>query len=216
MHYSIRNKKHLDRAYALAVATIIYNVIEGLLSVGLGMEDGTYALMGFGLDSFVEVVSGIGIWHMVRRMRAAAVDETPDRFERTALRVTGLSFYALAVGLSLSGLYGLWKGHAPETTLWGVVIALLSIAVMWVMLNMKLDVGRELNSAAVVADAHCTRACMYFSVALLVSSAGYELTGIGGLDALGALAIAALSFKEGREAMGKSRGESCGCGGGCG
>ncbi len=212
----IRDKKLLDRAYALAVATVAYNVLEGLLSVALGMQDGTYALMGFGLDSFVEVVSGIGIWHMVRRMRAAAADESPDRFERTALRVTGLSFYALSAGLALSGFYGLMEDHAPDTTLWGVVISLLSIASMWLLIRMKLKVGRALRSDAVLADAHCSRACMYFSVVLLASSAGYELTGIGGLDALGALLIAALSFREGREAMGKSRGGKCNCGGECG
>lgn len=206
--------RYLSRAYALAVATIIYNVIEGIVSVGVGAEDEAYTLLGFGLDSFVEVISGVGIWHMVRRMRAAQA-VPPDQFESTALKVTGIAFYLLAAGLTVTGAYGLYKGHAPTTTLWGVIIALLSIAIMWIMIRMKIEVGRALNSDAIMADAYCARACMYFSVVLLAASAGYELTGIGGLDAIGALLIAALSFKEGREALQKSKGGSCGCNGKC-
>ena len=77
------------RATHLALFTIGYNLIEGLVSVFFGLEDGTVALFGFGLDSFVEVISGVGIWHMMRRLRASADGEGADEFEKTALRVTG-------------------------------------------------------------------------------------------------------------------------------
>ena len=84
-------------ASALALITIFYNVIEGCVSVSFGLRDETIALFGFGLDSFVEVVSGIGIWHMIRRMKQSdAVNH--DRFEKRALQITGGSFYVLAVG----------------------------------------------------------------------------------------------------------------------
>ncbi len=88
-------------AYALALITIIYNIIEGLVSVWFGLEDETIALFGFGLDSFVEVISGIGIWHMVRRLRRNG-NEDPDRFEGTALRITGTAFYLLTALLPAS------------------------------------------------------------------------------------------------------------------
>ncbi|MGW8181839.1 MAG: hypothetical protein ACWGQW_24175, partial [bacterium] len=83
------------RAGALARITIYYNVIEGVVSVLLGAQDETVALFGFGVDSFVEVMSGIGIWHMVRRLGGNG-DVAPDPFERRALRITGSSFYILA------------------------------------------------------------------------------------------------------------------------
>lgn len=211
---STGRKALLKHAYTLALITVLYNIIEGLASVGLGLEDETFALMGFGLDSFVEVISGIGIWHMLWRMKRSGAEDH-DRFERTALRITGWAFYALSLGLSVTGVYGLISGHAPATTLWGIVISLISIFTMWALIHFKLKAGRALNSQAIIADAYCTRACMYLSVVLLASSAGYALTGVGRLDAIGALLIAGLSFKEGREALGKAEGKQCSCAGAC-
>jgi divalent metal cation (Fe/Co/Zn/Cd) transporter len=203
-------------AYFLALVTIFYNLAEGVVSVLLGIEDKTVALLGFGLDSFVEVVSGVGIWHMLRRLRRSE-GSGADAFERQALKVTGSSFYILSAGLTATALLNLYRGHRPETAFWGVVVSLVSIATMWLLIHYKLKVGRILNSAAIVADAHCTRACLYLSLVLLASSAGYELTGIGGMDSLGALAIAWLSFREGREAFDKARGKAgCSCGERCG
>jgi divalent metal cation (Fe/Co/Zn/Cd) transporter len=86
---------------------------------------------------------------------------------------------------------------------------------MWYLIRQKTAVGKALNSPAILADAACSRACLYFSLALLVSSAGYELSGIGSLDAVGALLIAYLSFKEGREAFAKAMGMACSCGCSC-
>src|SRR5512142_2219210 len=86
------DRKLYDWAAALALITIFYNIIEGLVSVLFGMEDGSMSLFGFGLDSFVEVVSGFGIWHMIRRIRRSGA-ERPDEFEQRALRITGTAFY---------------------------------------------------------------------------------------------------------------------------
>ena len=200
----------------LALFTIGYNLLEGLVSVYLGITEETVALLGFGVDSFVEVVSGLGIWHMIRRI-ARHADESPDRFERRALRVTGTAFYVLAAGLFATATLNLWQGHAPRTSFWGVVIALISIACMWLLIRLKLQAGRRLHSDAIIADAHCSRACMHFSIVLLVASAGYELTGIGGIDALGALGIGLLAIREGRESFATASGKSsCACHGtGC-
>jgi divalent metal cation (Fe/Co/Zn/Cd) transporter len=202
-------------ANALALVTIFYNLIEGIASVFFGYEDGTVALFGFGIDSFVEVVSGVGIWHMVRRMRQNG-SENPDAFEKTALKVTGTAFYILTVGLIGTASINLYKGYKPETTFWGIIVASISILSMWMLIHYKLKVGRQFNSPALIADANCTKTCLYFSVILLVASVGYEATGIGLLDSIGAIGIAWLSFREGREAFKKAEGTLvCGCHGSC-
>jgi divalent metal cation (Fe/Co/Zn/Cd) transporter len=204
----------LRRAAVLALITIFYNVLEGIVSVFFGLEDETIALMGFGLDSFVEVVSGMGIYHMVRRTaRNGGVN--PDRFERTALKVTGSAFYVLAAGLTLTAILNIVRGHAPKTTFWGIVIASISIITMWALIHYKVKVGRRLGSEAILADANCTKACLYLSVVLLLSSAGFELTGIGGMDSAGAVLIAGFSLKEGKEAFEKAKGKRCACGDTC-
>jgi len=202
-------------ANALALITIFYNLIEGIVSVFFGYEDGTVALFGFGVDSFVEVISGLGIWHMIRRMKQNG-SENHDAFEKTALKVTGTAFYILTAGLFGTALVNLYQGHKPETTFWGIVVAGISLLAMWLLIHYKLKIGRQFNSQALIADANCTRVCMYLSVILLISSIGYELTGIGVLDSLGAVGIAVLSFKEGREAFEKAKGNLiCSCQGSC-
>ena len=204
------------RATHLAAFTIGYNILEGLVSVYFGLADETVALFGFGLDSFVEVISGVGIWHMMRRLRASVAGEGADDFEKTALRVTGAAFYLLTGGLILTAAWNLAAGRAPETTFWGVVVAGVSIVTMWLLIRLKMSVGRALGSAAIIADAACTRACLALSFVLLAASLGYEATGIRHLDTLGALAIAALAWREGREAFTKARTGTCSCGGaGC-
>src|ERR1700690_520867 len=102
-------------ASALALITIFYNLLEGCVSVFLGLQDETISLFGFGLDSFVEVASGIGIWHMVRRMKQSD-PVTHDNFEKRALQITGGAFYVLAVGLVATSAVNIYKGSRPETT----------------------------------------------------------------------------------------------------
>ena len=202
-------------ANALALITIFYNLIEGIVSVFFGYEDGTIALFGFGADSFVEVISGIGIWHMTRRMKRPG-NENHDAFERTALKVTGTAFYILMAGLVITALINLYMGYKPETTLWGIIVGSISILSMWLLIHYKMKIGRQFNSQALIADANCSKACMYLSVVLLLASIGYELTGQGLLDSIGSIVIAALSFKEGREAFEKAKGNlTCSCQGSC-
>jgi divalent metal cation (Fe/Co/Zn/Cd) transporter len=203
-------------ASALALITIFYNIAEGVVSVFFGLEDGSMSLFGFGLDSFVEVVSGIGIWHMVRRTRRNG-GENIDRYEQLALRITGTAFYVLTAGLAITSVIDLYRGHRPESTFWGIVISLVSIVSMWALIRAKVSVGKQLNSQAILADAACTRACLQLSVVLLIASAGYKLTNIGGLDSIGAFVIGGLCFREGKEAFEKAKTGSltCACGGSC-
>ena len=194
----------LKTAVFLAVLTIGYNVIEGIASVYFGLDDETLALFGFGLDSFVEVISGIGILHMVLRIQQKG-DDQRDNFEKKALRVTGTSFYLLTIGLLFFGITNLFTGAQPENTFWGIVVAGLSIFVMWWLINEKVKIGSALDSAAIISDANCTKTCMQLSIILLISSVSYKIFEVGSIDAIGSLFIAGISFNEGREAFQKAK-----------
>lgn len=207
-------KTQMDRVWQaalwLAIFTIVYNLAEGLISIFFGVSDEALTLFGFGVDSFIEVMSGIGIFAMVQRIRQNP-DTERSQFERTALRVTGTAFYLLAVGLAATAIYNFFTGHKPETTLPGLVISVISIAVMWALVMAKRRVGRALNSAPILADANCTLVCIYMSVALLVSSLVYQFTGFGFIDSLGAIGLIYFSYNEGKEAFEKAAGLECDC-----
>jgi divalent metal cation (Fe/Co/Zn/Cd) transporter len=195
----------------LALFTIFYNLAEGLISIYFGFSDETLTLFGFGVDSFIEVMSGIGILVMILRIRQNP--ETPrSQFEMTALRVTGTAFYLLAAGLAASAIYNLITAHKPETTLPGLIISLVSIAIMWALVAGKRKVGRALNSSPILADANCTMVCIYMSIVLLVSSLIYEITGFGFIDSLGALGLIYFSINEGKESFEKAAGMEYTCG----
>lgn len=211
----MNNEKLIRTAFWLAVVTIIYNIVEGVFSVFFGITDETLALLGFGVDSFVEVLSGIGILHMIIRMKRAGINDVAsrDRFERQALRITGTAFYLLAGGLIVGSALNLITGAKPETTTVGIVISVLSILTMYVLMTWKMRIGKKLKSDAIMADANCTKTCFYLSFILLVSSGLYELLEIGWLDVLGSLGVTWFAFSEGREAFEKARSNelSCSC-----
>jgi putative Mn2+ efflux pump MntP len=209
---SPRQQKLYKVAFALSVFTIVYNIVEGVVATAFGYEDETFALFGFGLDSFIETISGIGIAHMIYRFRQNN-NTMQDDFERTALRVTGFAFYALTLVLLAMAVNNALHQHRPQTTFWGVVIALISIAVMLALIYGKKNVGRELRSEAILADANCTKVCIYMSVVLLISSGIYELTQFAYADAIGTAGLAYFSATEGKECFEKARsGLVCACG----
>jgi len=197
--------KYWSYALWLALFTIFYNLAEGLVSIFFGISDEALTLFGFGVDSFIEVMSGIGILAMVLRIRQHP-DAPRSQFEKAALRVTGTSFYLLAVGLAATAIYNLVSGHKPETTLPGLIISLISIAMMWLLVMGKRKVGNALNSSPMLADANCTMVCIYMSVVLLASSLIYQLTGFGFIDSIGALGLIYFSYGEGKEAFEKAAG----------
>ena len=203
-------KKYWKFALWLAVFTIVYNLAEGLVSICFGFQDEALTLFGFGIDSFVEVLSGIGIFAMVLRIRRNP-DTSKTSFERTALRITGASFFLLAAGLTVTAIYNLATGHKPSTTLPGLIISGISIFSMWMLVWSKRKVGNFLHSAPILADANCTLVCIYMSLVLLGSSLIYLLTGIGFIDSLGAIGLVVFSVKEGRESFekAKSLGDCC-------
>jgi divalent metal cation (Fe/Co/Zn/Cd) transporter len=201
--------KYWQYAFWLALFTIFYNFVEGLVSIYYGFEDETLTLFGFGIDSFIEVLSGVGILAMVLRIRQSP-DTPRSQFERTALRITGASFYLLVIGLAVTSLYNIVTGHKPTTTIPGFIISIISIGVMWALVSAKRNVGRALNSPPILADANCTMVCIYMSVVLLASSLVFQITGFGFADSLGALGLIYYSVNEGKEAFEKAAGmEDC-------
>jgi divalent metal cation (Fe/Co/Zn/Cd) transporter len=198
------------KACWLSLFTIIYNVAEGIISVILGYADETLSLFGFGADSFIEVMSGIGVAVMIFRIRQNP-DSGRSAFERTALNVTGTAFYLLSAGLVVGVVLNLVSHHKPVTTVWGIVVSVISILVMYWLLRAKKRVGRQLYSEPIIADANCTKMCLYMSLVLLAASILYELTGFAYADAIGAAGLVYLSVREGKESFEKARGKECNC-----
>ena len=108
----------------LALFTVFYNVAEGLISIFFGISDEALTLFGFGVDSFIEVMSGLGILAMILRIRQNP-DTSRTRFEISALRITGTAFYLLVIGLGATAIYNLFNTHKPETTLSGLIISVI-------------------------------------------------------------------------------------------
>lgn len=205
-------KRYYQYALWLGIFSIAFNILEGVVSVLFGVKDETLTLMGFGIDSFIEVLSGVGIVAMVIRIR-----QNPgiprSKFEKNALIVTGVSFYLLSAGLFVTAVINLMTGHKPENTLAGVIISLISITTMWMLVSAKRKTGRALKSQPILADANCTLVCIYMSLVLLASSSLYLLTGFGFLDVFGSIGLIYFAIHEGKEAFEKANDiDSCDCG----
>lgn len=203
-------EKLYKRAWQLSLFTIFYNVLEGIVSMILGYHDETLALFGFGVDSFIEVMSGIGIAVMILRIKQNP-NSPKNSFEITALKITGTAFYLLSIGLLVGIILNIINKHKPETTLWGIIISLVSIVVMLWLMSAKKSIGKKLNSEPIISDSNCTKICVYMSVVLLISSLIYEVTGFAYADAIGAAGLIYFSFTEGKEAFEKAKGKTCAC-----
>jgi divalent metal cation (Fe/Co/Zn/Cd) transporter len=204
-------QKHYTVARALAWFTIIYNLAEGIISTFYGFEEETLSLFGFGVDSFIEMISSIGILVMIFR-----IEKNPNSpnstFEKKALQLTGYCLYALAIILVLTAAVSIYEAHIPQDTLPGIIISCVSIGIMYVLIKEKIKVGKALDSAAIVADANCARVCMYMSMVLLGSSLLAYFIQIPYIDAIGAIGIAYFSYSEGKESLQKAAGtHDCSC-----
>lgn len=206
----VKEEKLYRKAILLSLFTIFYNIVEGIVSMFFGYQDETLALFGFGIDSFIEVLSGVGIFTMILRIRKNQTTEK-SKFEQTALKITGAAFYLLALGLLIGSIINIITQHKPETTRWGIIISILSIFTMFRLMRSKRKVGRELNSEPIIADANCTKVCIYMSVVLLLSSLVYEITGFAYADVIGSIGLIYFSISEGKEAFEKSQGKECSC-----
>jgi divalent metal cation (Fe/Co/Zn/Cd) transporter len=189
------------RARLLAAASVGYNAVEGLIAIAAGIVAGSVALVGFGLDSVVEVSSGLIILWQFRH-------PIPESRERVALRLMAFSFLALAAYVSLESLRALIEGHRPDPSTVGIVLAATSLVLMPFLSRAQRRTGRALGSDAVVADSAQTLLCTYLSAVLLVGLALNATLGWWWADPLAGLVIAAVAAREGWSAW---RGEACGC-----
>jgi divalent metal cation (Fe/Co/Zn/Cd) transporter len=190
------------RAQLLAGASVAYNVVEAVVAVTAGLAAGSVALLGFGLDSVVEVSSGLVIlWQFRARL--------PESRERQALRLMALSFFALAAYVGVESVRALVSGEEPDASAVGIGLALASLVVMPFLSWAQRRTGRALGSRAVVADSTQTLLCTYLSAVLLAGLVLNATLGWGWADPLAGLVIAAVAVREGRAAW---RGEGCGCG----
>lgn len=192
-----------ERGRKLEYFTIAWNAVEGLLAIAFGAIAGSISLVGFGLDSFIEVISGATLlW----RMSVDADVERRERNERRALRIVGICFLLLAAYIGYESGADLILKRAPEHSLPGIVLACVSLIVMPALSRAKQKVGRELNSAAMQADAKQTDFCAYLSAILVGGLVLNALFNLWWADPAAALLMAPLIAKEGIEAL---RGEKC-------
>lgn len=209
---SMNTSLHYYRqAIGITLFTILYNIIEGLLCTYLGIQEDSLTLLGFGIDSFIETLSGIGILQMLLRI-IKNPDSSRNSSERMALRITGFSFYILSFGLVVSSIYNIFYHIEPIGSYWGTIISFVSIVVMLLLYIRKMRIGKAFDSEAILADAQCTRVCIYMSLILLLSNSIYWLTKIPYIDCIGALFLAYFSLKEGSECFLKANSDKyCGC-----
>ena len=183
----------------LVAATITYNVIEAIVAITAGTIASSIALIGFGLDSVIEVSSAAAVaWQF------AGPD--PERREKVALRVIAGSFFALAAYVTVEALRTLIGGHQPEQSNVGIVLVAISVVIMPFLSWAQRRAGRELGSASAVADSKQTLLCTYLSAAVLVGLVLNAALGWWWADPIVALGLAVVAVREGREAL---RGETC-------
>ncbi|QHY98693.1 Cation efflux family protein [Streptomyces sp. S4.7] len=190
------------RVRLLVGATIGYNVIEAIVALTAGSMASSSALVGFGLDSIVEVSSAAAVaWQFSAREHAVR-----EAREKKALRVIAVSFFALATFVTADAVRALAGGGEAESSVPGIVLAALSLAIMPFLSAAQRRAGRELGSASAVADSKQTLLCTYLSAVLLAGLVANAALGWSWADPVAALVIAAIAVKEGREAW---RGDNC-------
>jgi divalent metal cation (Fe/Co/Zn/Cd) transporter len=196
-----------QRGKRLEYFTIAWNSVEGLLAVVAGAIAGSISLIGFGIDSFIEVASGATLlW----RMNVDADSRSRERNERISLRIVGICFVALALYLGYESLSDLVGKKAPQHSIPGIILACASLVVMPILSRAKKRVGTALGSAAMTADARQTDFCVYLSVILLAGLLLNVGFGWWWADPVGALIMVPIIGKEGIEGMrGKSCADSC-------
>ena len=193
------------RGQNLEYFSIGWNVVEGLVAVIAGLIAGSISLVGFGIDSFIEVTSAsVLLW----RMSVDADIARRERNERLSLKIVGSCFLALSAYIGYESVADLVRSQAPEHSLPGIVLACVSLLVMPVLSRAKRKVGSALGSAAMHADAKQTDFCAYLSAILLVGLLLNALFGLWWADPVAALVMVPIIAKEGLEGL---RGEHCQC-----
>lgn len=194
------------RGLVLSLITVSYNALEGIAAVILGVLAGSISLVGFGVDSMIEVSSGVvSLW----RLRADVNPTRRERVERVASRIAGCLLISLAVYILVDAVAAIHSRARPEGSYLGILLAMVSLIVMPILARAKRRVAVGLSSRALAADATQTQVCTYLSAILLGGLAANALVGAWWADPVAALAMVPFIFKEGVEGL---RGEPpCEC-----
>ena len=201
------NKLH-KKALTLSYITVAYNIIEGIVSIIAGSLAGSIALIGFGLDSFVESLSGgIMIWRF--RQHGKISEEEEERIEKKAVKLVAYTFFVLAAYVFYESLTNLFYKEIPQPSIIGIIIAVISIIAMPVLFYMKYQTGKSLNSKSLLADSKQTLACLFLSVALLFGLGMNYLYGFWQADPAVGLLVSVYLVKEGYSTLKEE--ELCSC-----
>jgi divalent metal cation (Fe/Co/Zn/Cd) transporter len=183
--------------------TITWNALEGIVAVVAGLAAGSISLVGFGIDSFIEVTCGATLlW----RMSVDANVRDRERNENRTLKVVGICFLAVAAYIAYESFLDLWSGRAPEHSIPGIILACVSLVVMPLLARAKRRVGHLLGSAAMHADAKQTEFCTYLSAILLAGLLLNTIVGLWWADPVAGLIMVPIIGKEGLEGL---KGKAC-------
>jgi divalent metal cation (Fe/Co/Zn/Cd) transporter len=203
---SLERRRGLHRrALWLEYVTVGWNVVEGVVAIGAGLLAGSVALVGFGVDSSVEVISALGLLWRLRKAGPDATVQEESAAERRALYVVAATFFLLAAYIAVEAGSSLIGREAPERSTVGLVLSVLSLVIMPALAYMKQRTGRQMGSRALVADAAETWVCSYLSLALLAGVGLYALFGWWWADPVGALAMLPVILWQGWETLGEAR-----------
>jgi len=193
------------RALRLEYFTIGWNVLEAIVAIGAGVVAGSVALVGFGVDSGIEVISAVGLWWRLRTAGPDATVAEESAAERRALYIVAATFFLLAAYIAYEAGMALLGREEPDRSTVGLVLSVLSLLIMPLLAWWKQRTGRQMHSRALVADSVETWVCSYLSLALLAGVGLHQLFGWWWADAVGALAMVPVIVWQGWETLGEAR-----------
>jgi divalent metal cation (Fe/Co/Zn/Cd) transporter len=193
------------RALLLEYSTIGWNVMEAVVAIGAGVLAGSVALIGFGADSAIEVVSAVGLLWRLRKAGPHAPIEEESEAEKRALYVVAITFFLLAAYITYEGITSLWTHQEPLTSPVGIALSMLSLVVMPILAYAKQRTGKQMGSRALVGDSKETWVCSYLSLALLIGIGSYALFGWWWADSVGALVMLPVIVWQGWKTLTEAR-----------
>jgi len=196
------------KALWLSYFTVGYNLVEGIVSIIAGILAGSIALVGFGLDSFVESLSGsVMIWRFRKHGKISKEEE--ERVEKKAIRLVAYTFFVLGAYVLYESVKKIYSQEIPDPSLFGIIIAVVSIIAMPVLFYMKCRTAESINSRSLAADSKQTLACVFLSVALLIGLGLNYLYGLWQADSVVGFVVVTYLIKEGYAAL--KEGKLCSC-----
>lgn len=193
--------RDLQTALSLEIFNVSYNIVEGILALALGIAAASLSLEAFGLDSIIEVTAGVILIWRLQVERRGGDEEQIERVEHRAEKFVGITLLALAAYILFQSVYTLWTQQAPDTSIWGIALAIASLLIMPLIARWKLQLAERLESRALRADAFETIACAYLSGTLLLGLAANYFFGWWWADPIAALVMVYFIAREAREAL---------------